>query len=249
MLIILTGKSGAGKDTVLKELVNEYEFTPIVSVTSRPIRNGEKEGVDYNFITREDFFNRIENGSLLEYRKYDTKVGGVPDTWYYGSPNYLLEDDKDYVKVLDPTGARTFVEHYGADKCFVVYINTSDKLREERAKERGSFDKTEWDRRLANDNIQFHDFAENETNFDAMNGEYTSVDELAGNIWEAYAEYKQYIIKHGNKDNHRLFVNYESEYDTGTQFFKVYDLTALKEEEKYLEKLMKEERNKNTERE
>ena len=155
MLVILVGMSGSGKDTVLRDLVENKGFDPIVSTTTRPMREGEQDGVDYHFTTREAFEKGIEEGKFLEYRAYDTLVGGKPDTWYYGSPKYELDPKKNYAVVLDIQGAKDYLAYYGKENTLVVELFVPDAIREERAAARGSFDKTEWDRRLADDKIKF----------------------------------------------------------------------------------------------
>lgn len=157
MLTILMGKSGTGKD-MLQGLLIENGYIPLVSTTSRPMREGETQGVEYNFISRERFLQDIQDEKFLEYRSYDTLMEGKPDTWYYGMPKETLKNMKkgeDYITILDTAGTKDFLEYLGRDACFVCYIDTPDELREERAKNRGGFDKTEWDRRLHDDAVRF----------------------------------------------------------------------------------------------
>ena len=84
LLIIISSPSGNGKDTVinalLKKLPGSFRF---VTTTSRPPRPGNKEGVDYYFITQEEFENKIKNNDFLEYNFY---AGN-----YYGTEKKLLE--------------------------------------------------------------------------------------------------------------------------------------------------------------
>lgn len=156
MLTILCGKSASGKDTLLRQLVQNYNFTPIVSTTSRPPRKGEIEGVDYHFITRMEFERRIKEKNFLEYRSYKTLVQNKPDIWYYGSEKMELDPNKDYIVVLDLEGTQSFIDYY-QDKTdiFPVYIDIPDELRKQRAMSRSSFDETEWERRCADDAIKF----------------------------------------------------------------------------------------------
>jgi len=154
MYLILCGKSGSGKDTILKRLVKRG-FTPIVSLTSRPIREGETNGVEYNFVSRELFESLIRDKKLIEYRTYDTLVGGEPDTWYYGLEKAAADLEHDYVVVLDINGAKSFMEYYGRENCLCEYIMVSDEERTERAMMRGSFDETEWKRRMEADAKDF----------------------------------------------------------------------------------------------
>ena len=68
MLVILSGVSGAGKDTVKKELMNKMEdVITLPSYTSREPRNGEQEGVEYHFISKDEFKDRIEKNEFYEY--------------------------------------------------------------------------------------------------------------------------------------------------------------------------------------
>ena len=158
MVLILCGKSGVGKDAILKQLV-ERGYKPIISTTSRPIRDGETDGVEYKFVSRAEFENLIEADKLVEYRKYDTLVGGVPDVWWYGVVKESLEDGERYVVILDVKGAKDFISYYGKDKCYVAHIAAADVIRTERAKKRGSFDEYEWERRMKADKYDFRDEA------------------------------------------------------------------------------------------
>ncbi len=154
MIAILCGKSASGKDTLLRELVRDG-FSPIVSSTSRPMREGEVDGREYFFHSREEFEQMIKENRLIEYRTYNTLVGGKPDTWYYGMEVQEFDKNRDYAVVLDLQGAESFVKYIGPENCFTCYVEVDEKVREERAKSRGSFDKTEWDRRVSADAKDF----------------------------------------------------------------------------------------------
>ena len=159
MNIILTGKSGSGKDRIIRELVEKYYYTPIISHTTRPKREGEKEGREYYFISKKKFLEYKEADYFIEYRSYNTLVNGVSDTWYYGvmkNPTYAFEVKK-YAVILDLEGAKNFIKYAGRKNCKVIYVDCDDKIREERAKARGSFDQTEWNRRLEDDNKKFNE--------------------------------------------------------------------------------------------
>lgn len=155
MLVILTGKSASGKDTLLRELTNQHEYIPFVSETSRPMRPGERDGVDYHFVSRERFLNDIKEGNLIEHRSYDTLVNRKPDTWYYGTPAYELDPNKNYITVVDLDGAATLQDFYKEEQVITFYINVPDYIREKRAKLRPGFDKSEWDRRCLDDAVKF----------------------------------------------------------------------------------------------
>ena len=79
MITLYIGKSAAGKDAYYKRQV-AMGLEPIISYTTRPMRDGEVQDVDYHFVSVEKFKELIKNDMLSEYRKYDTKVNNVPDT-------------------------------------------------------------------------------------------------------------------------------------------------------------------------
>ena len=153
-VIILTGKSCSGKDSVRRELEG-YNFNNIVSYTSRPARINETNGIDYHFVERDTFEQMINNNEMIEYRAYNTLFLDKPDTWYYGLRKDMLDFNKKYVVILDLEGTENFIKYYGKKNCFVVYMCCPNSERERRAIERGSFDRTEWNRRVSADEKDF----------------------------------------------------------------------------------------------
>lgn len=102
VLFIVSGFAGAGKGTVTKQIVKEDENIKLsISATTRDMRKGEAEGVDYFYISREEFERKIKNGDLLEYAKYGDN--------YYGTPRdyvkKMLEDGKDVLLEIEVLGA------------------------------------------------------------------------------------------------------------------------------------------------
>ena len=93
MLIVLSGPSGVGKGTVRKAIFdsNDNDFQYSVSMTTRKPRPGEVNGVDYYFVSKEEFEHHIQTGGMLEYAKYVDN--------YYGTPlkyvNETLDSGKD----------------------------------------------------------------------------------------------------------------------------------------------------------
>ena len=84
LLIVFSGPSGAGKDTILKGLLEkEQQIRLSVSATTRSPRLGEEDGVDYFFLSKEEFSSRIEQDQMLEYAEY---CGN-----YYGTPRAPIE--------------------------------------------------------------------------------------------------------------------------------------------------------------
>lgn len=89
MLIVLSGPSGVGKGTVRKALFEDQtvDFNYSISMTTRSPREGEKNGVDYYFVSKEQFEENIKNGEMLEYAKYVDN--------YYGTPLKYVNDQLD----------------------------------------------------------------------------------------------------------------------------------------------------------
>lgn len=110
LLIVLSGPSGVGKGTVRKEIFSQADtaFEYSISVTTRKPREGEVDGVDYFFRTREEFETMIRNGKLLEYAEF---VGN-----YYGTPvDYVrqtLDEGKDVFLEIEVKGARQVREKF-----------------------------------------------------------------------------------------------------------------------------------------
>lgn len=104
LLIVLSGPSGVGKDTVLarmRELDHPYHFT--VTVTTRPIRGHEAEGLDYIFVSEEHFRSLIDANDLLEWANVYGNFYGVPRSQVTSA----LQKGKDVVMKIDVQGALT----------------------------------------------------------------------------------------------------------------------------------------------
>lgn len=116
------GKAGSGKDTILKKMLELHSsfFNGIVSCTTRPPREGEQEGIDYHFLTREAFNERIINGDMLEAVEFNG--------WFYGTSKSMLSQDKINIGVFNPEGIRKLMGNQDIDLT-VYYIQVSDKER------------------------------------------------------------------------------------------------------------------------
>ena len=147
-VILLTGFSGSGKDSVAAEL-NGHGIASAVPHTTRPMRTGEVEGNPYFYVDKGTFDKMISDEQFIEYNSYKTLVAGVPDRWYYGTSKAAISKGT-HVLTTGVQSAFRFKEEYG-DNAVIVFIHVPDSTREERAKGRGSFDQTEWDNRLSQD--------------------------------------------------------------------------------------------------
>ena len=107
MLVILSGVSGAGKDTIKKELIKRMEnVISLPSLTSRKPRVGEEEGVQYHFITRDEFKEKIKNGEFYEYDIHHEN--------YYGTSRKLMNEKiqsgKIIVKDIEVNGTENLIK-------------------------------------------------------------------------------------------------------------------------------------------
>ena len=110
MLVLLSGVSGAGKDTIKRELIKRNtNITSLPSYTDREPREGEVNGEIYNFISTQEFEELIKNGDLYEY--------DVHHDHYYGTSKHLLnerlESGKIIVKDIDVNGTENLVKLLG----------------------------------------------------------------------------------------------------------------------------------------
>ncbi len=155
MLLIICGKMCSGKDTVVKRLINKG-FKKVVTYTTRPKRRGETDGVDYHFISTEEFKRRIQDGFFLEYRDYKVASG---DTWYYGSAKedvMKIRDDQKKVIILSPSGVDKMIELKRTNDILfkIVHLKCTDATIRERAKHRKD-NKQEVERRIISDGNDF----------------------------------------------------------------------------------------------
>ncbi|WP_462282836.1 guanylate kinase [Ruminococcus champanellensis] len=87
LLLVVSAPSGCGKGTILGEILKDDSFYYSISATTRAPREGEQDGVNYHFITKEEFEQRIAQGGMLEYAQY---CGN-----YYGTPKKEVEQMRD----------------------------------------------------------------------------------------------------------------------------------------------------------
>ena len=144
LLFIVSAPSGTGKTTLVERLVR---ITPDLrmsrSYTSRPARDGERDGVDYNFITREQFQRRAADGQFLEWADiYGNLYGtGAADT------ERVLAGGEDVVLVIDVQGARQ-VRSRGLENIGIFVLPPSAEILERRLRGRSKDTEEQIRRRL-----------------------------------------------------------------------------------------------------
>ena len=153
MIYILIGESCSGKDTILKSLLErDKSLNKLISLTTRPKRENEVAGVDYNFITKEEFLRMLDDENLIEFREYKSGSGEV---WYYGTERVdSIDLSKNYICIKDVVGAKALKHEYGAN-AEVLWINAPISIRQQRAILRADYNPAEWKTRVKSDKKLF----------------------------------------------------------------------------------------------
>ena len=133
LLIVVSGPAGSGKGTVNAHLLKRDEFVYSVSATTRAPRPGEVNGVNYHYITVEDFKGRIQRGEMLEYTEY---CGN-----YYGTPlkeaEEVLASGKNLILEIEVEGAHNVKARY-PDAVLIMLLPPSFSVQEQRLRSRGT---------------------------------------------------------------------------------------------------------------
>ena len=177
-MIALIGESASGKSSIEKYLVDNYKYKKIVSYTTRPPRENEIDGIDYHFISVEQFELLREQGFFAESSIYRE--------WYYGTAKEDCTDDK--IAVLTPHGLRQLKKIEGVN-IISFYIGVPRRDRLIKLLQRGD-EVDEACRRSLSDVGQF-DGIEDEVDFVINNEGYRkSIAEIARDIYgSAYFYY------------------------------------------------------------
>ncbi len=127
-LIVLSGPSGVGKGTIAKELIKNKNFWLSISATTRSPRGTEQDGLEYFFLTKEEFETKIDNGDFLEYAI-------VHNNNYYGTPKDKIEEKLneglDVILEIDIQGALS-INNKIKDSLFIFIMPPSMQILKER---------------------------------------------------------------------------------------------------------------------
>ena len=119
-LIVISGFSGAGKGTVVKKLLEKYNYSLSISATTRAPREGEVDGREYYFKTIDEFKSLIDYNGLIEWAQYVDN--------YYGTPRKFVEDEiangKNVILEIEVQGAMNIKSQY--PNAILIFISTKD---------------------------------------------------------------------------------------------------------------------------
>ena len=134
-IFYVMGKSAAGKDTIYKELVRRFpEYGTVRMYTTRPIRDGEQEGVEYYF-TDEARLKKLESlGKVIECRTYDTVFG--PWSYFTADDGQIDLKQGNYLMIGTLDSYEKMVNYYGNEVMIPLYIYVDDGTRLQRALDR-----------------------------------------------------------------------------------------------------------------
>lgn len=176
-IIVITGKSSSGKDSLQNYLVSNYDFVNLVSHTTRPPRPNESNGYDYYFINKEDFINMNNKDLFIETREYKVNAEIGNDIWYYGLSKSELDITTilNKIVILDLKGMKELAEYIGRENLFVVYLDCDSDIRIDRMIKRGGMTDKEISRRFKSDELDFIGIEES-VDLCANTGEYSTED-------------------------------------------------------------------------
>ncbi len=127
ILIVVSGFSGAGKGTLMKELMRKYpeNYALSISATTRGPRDGEVDGREYFFLSREKFEKMIANNELIEYAKYVENYYGTPRAYV----EKMLDEGKDVILEIEIQGALKVKEKFPDTLLLFVTPPSAEELK------------------------------------------------------------------------------------------------------------------------
>lgn len=194
-IFYIMGKSSSGKDTIYKKIFeiikeNNLNIKPLVISTTRPIRQGEQNGIEYYFKTKNEFEKDLLKNDVLEYRVYNTVNG----EWiYYTSKNSIDLESSNYLGIGTLDSYKKLKEVY-KKQLIPIYINVSDDIRLMRSIKREQFQKNpnyeEICRRFLADSKDFSEEKLKELNIEAKYCNNTSnIEKVIEKIMEDILKY------------------------------------------------------------
>lgn len=128
----LMGKSSSGKDTIYKRIKELHpELKTVTIYTTRPIREGEKNGKEYYFVNEEKLQQLLDDGKVIELRTYDTVHG--PWNYFTVDDGQFDQDTADYLMIGTLESYQKMREYFGEERIAPLYIEVEDGERLMRA--------------------------------------------------------------------------------------------------------------------
>ena len=157
MMIVLSSPSGAGKSTLTRMLLKEKDnMTMSVSATTRHARSGETEGIDYYFVSKDEFVDMIEKQDFLEHAKVFDHYYGTPR----GPVEDALNDGKDVIFDIDWQGAQQLTQAAGDDLVKIFILPPNMRELESRLKSRAQDSEAVIAKRMAKSESEISHWAE-----------------------------------------------------------------------------------------
>lgn len=139
-IFYVMGKSASGKDTIYKRLLNEFpQLKTVTLYTTRPIRDGEREGVEYYFADEERLKAMRADGRVIEERTYQTVHG--PWSYFTVDDGQFDLERENYLMIGTLESYERMQAYFGRDRLIPIYVSVDDGVRLERALEREKMQK------------------------------------------------------------------------------------------------------------
>lgn len=157
-LILVIGRSGSGKDTLVRAAQKRFDASSVPSYTDRPIRPAEQDGIGHTFLTPEQFDEVMKSEHVLAY----TKIGETGYR-YCTTVEQISRIKSDVVfYIIDPKGYYYFQDLREKLNMSIIYIYAPKNSRKERADKRNGDTVATWDKREIDENEQFNQFEDAE---------------------------------------------------------------------------------------
>ena len=174
-MLVLVGPSASGKSAIVKCLESKYDIKKFITCTTRPMRVGEVNKVDYYFMTKEEFNVRYNNNEFIETVFYNGN--------YYGTLKSEAGINK--VVILEPQGLKNFLN--SVDNIYSVFLYTNPEILKQRMISRGD-SMLDVNKRLENDKILFSKDQLSQINLEIDTSDLT-VEEIADIIINSYNKF------------------------------------------------------------
>ena len=174
-MLILIGASASGKTQVAKLLAKKHNITKIVTYTTRAMRVNETNGIDYNFVSVDDFAKLTQEDFFVETTYYNSN--------YYGTAKKDIKDDK--CIILDPNGLKSFIA-LNDSSIISIFLSSDEQKRYERMINRKDSEENA-KKRIINDRITFAD-ANLAGITHVVDSDLYNIDELTEVVYKLYMD-------------------------------------------------------------